>query len=295
MIRWLLTLLLFVAFTGCLPVKKVVNRGPLHLTDGTLLEGHHQWQGLVEITGLVRLPKGSTLSIEPGTRIIFHRIDKDGDGIGDSELLIEGSISAIGSPEKPIIFTSAEAEPSTKDWKYLYLDFAENAVFDYVVSEYAFSGIQIHFCKVKITNSVFRHNVDGVRFSTAKIDMSRSLIHHNQHGLRYEERGGSGTISENEISNNHIGIFAVTRSKSNTLITGNNIFFNFGYNVKMGLEQPDDLTFPANYWGTEDMQKLEQSFFDQKQDETLGKVIAPDLVRKFTDIPFSIKFKETFR
>ena len=48
---------------------------------------------------------------------------------------------------------SGAAQPKAADWKYLYLDFAREGEIAHVISEYAYSGVQIHFCKATVTDS----------------------------------------------------------------------------------------------------------------------------------------------
>jgi hypothetical protein len=257
---------------ACAPLQPAP--GVLHLTDA-VIEDDAVWSGEVRITGVVVVKKSGHLTILPGTRVLFEKVDRDGDGIGDSELLVEGGIVARGTAEAPILFTSTAEQPQKADWKFLYLDFAREGVIEHIVSEYAFSGIQVHFCKASIHNSVFRHNIDGVRFSTVNLEVAGNLIHDNAHGLRYEERRGRAHVHHNEIRDNDIGVFVVTRSDDNSLITRNNITRSRLYQVKLGLEQHSDVTFPANWWGTTDPSEIEKSFLDHSFDPALGKVHAP--------------------
>lgn len=256
--------------TGC-----VAAGSETRITD-TVIAGQETWSGTVRINGIVTVKKSGRLVIEPGTRILFERIDRDGDGIGDSEILVEGELEALGTPEAPIVFTSAEEQPGPADWKYLYLDFARQADIEYVVSEYAYSGIQVHFCKAKIRNSIFRNNVDGVRFSTVNIVVEGNRIYNNRHGLRYEERNSRAVITGNDIRRNEIGVFVVTRSEDRAVISGNNIVDNARYNVKLGHTQRHDVTLPRNWWGSVAAGEIEEGFFDAKRDTSLGRVRAPE-------------------
>ncbi len=247
----------------------------LELTD-PVIRTEAVWSGEVRITGMAVVKKEGRLTILPGTRIVFTPLDRDGDGIGDSHLLVEGSLVARGTAEAPILFTSGAASPKKADWKFLYLDFAREGILEHVISEYAYSGVQVHFCKARIADSVFRHNVDGVRFSTVNLEVTRSRIHDNTHGLRYEERRGSARIHGNEIRDNDIGIFVVTRAEDRTRIEGNNITGSRKYQVKMGLEQQRDVTFPRNWWGTAEPEAIAAGFFDRRFDPALGRVHAPE-------------------
>ncbi len=260
---------LAVWLTGC-----TFGGAALKLHD-SVIEGEAIWEGEVHIDGVVTVKKGGRLTILPGTRILFVPNDVDGDGIGDAELLVEGTLSARGTAEEPIVFTSAAQQPQPADWKYLYLDFAKASEIDHVVCEYAYSGLQIHFSRAQVTNSVFRYNVDGLRFSTVNLLVAGNAMHDNQHGLRYEERNSQALIHHNDIRDNDIGIFVVTRSEDKVRIAQNNIIANRQYNVKLGWQQPGDVTLPENWWGTTDTGQILKTFLDRQVDASLGQVSAP--------------------
>ena len=264
--KYLFGLTLFLLIGGCAPL----------LLEDHVISADEVWRGEVRIHGLVTVKKGARLEIRPGTQVIFEPLDRDGDGIGDGELLVEGSLQAIGTAERPILLTSGADNPQPQDWKFLYLDFAKQVEIAHLISEYAYSGVQIHFCKAKVTDSEFRYNVDGVRFSTVNIELANNYIHHNRHGIRFEERRGSGRVHHNRVSDNRIGIFAVTKSENRTLFEYNNIENNSDYHIKLGLEQRQDLSFPRNWWGGIAGDLLPELVFDRKYDQNLGTVTLPD-------------------
>jgi len=274
-LRWTGTVgLLLVLVAGGLLLSCAVVPTPLTLEDSVIADAQ-TWSGEVRIRGVVTVKKTGHLTIRPGTRVLFMPLDRDGDGIGDSELLVEGGLVARGSAAAPIVFTSGAQQPRPADWKYVYLDFADEALVDHVIAEYAYSGLQVHFCQARVTNSVFRHNVDGLRFSTVNLLAAGNRMHDNVHGVRYEERRSRIDLHHNEISNNDIGLFVVTRSDDRARIEQNNITGNRKYAVKLGLEQPGDVTLPHNWWGTTDPARIEQTFFDHQMDASLGRVRAP--------------------
>lgn len=260
-----LTLLL----AGCLAPR------PVTTLEDAVISGRAVWSGEVRVRGVVTVKKTGHLTIRPGTRVVFEPLDRDDDGIGDSELLVEGGLVAAGTAKHPILFTSGASQPAPADWKYLYLDFAREARLAHVISEYAFSGVQVHFCKARIVDSEFRRNVDGVRFSTVNIELAGNRIHHNTHGVRYEERRSTGRVHHNTIADNAIGIFAVTRCTGGVRFDRNNLAHNRDYHVKLGLRQQADLSYPHNWWGTEDPARIAEGFFDQRYDPALGRVSAP--------------------
>lgn len=266
----LLGVLLLLSGAGCLASSpRLLQLGDTVISDAVT------WSGEVRIRGTVTVKKEGSLTILPGSRILFERIDNDGDNIGDAEIYVEGTLLAQGTAQAPILFSSAAAQPQPGDWKFIYLDYARRAELAHIIAEYAYSGVQIHFCKAAVLDSEFRYNVDGVRFSTVNIEVARNRIHHNTHGIRYEERRGSGSVHHNAIVDNEIGIFVVTRSDDRTLFRDNNIVSR-QYNVKLGLDQPGDVTFPQNWWGTSEAAAIRATLYDHEADAALGRVSTPD-------------------
>jgi hypothetical protein len=273
-LRFVIHLLSFVSVASLLCSCALAS--PVVKLKSGVIEGEETWRGEVQVDGIVTVKKTGRLIIEPGTRILFVPRDEDGDGIGDAELLVEGSLQAVGTASEPILFTSAAKEPRVSDWKYLYLDFARDVQLSYVISEYAYSGLQVHFSRARVTNSVFRHNVDGLRFSTVNLEAAGNRIYDNKHGLRYEERNGMAYIHHNDIRDNEIGIFVVTRSTDKSRIERNNIADNRQYNVKLGWQQQGDVTLPNNWWGGLAPHIVQTTFLDRKMDASLGSVSAPE-------------------
>lgn len=270
MIPRLLLLFLVLMLGGCIrPALPLI-------VNNAVITGNVVWQGTVRVRGVVTVKKEGRLTLLPGTRVAFERVDRDGDGVGDSELLVEGELQAQGTAARPIVLTSAAAHPKPADWKYLGLEFARNADIEHLVSEYAYSGIQVHFCKARVLDSVFRHNVDGVRFSTVNIEVAGNRIYDNVNGLRYEERHSKANIHHNEIRDNQVGIFVVTRSANRARIEYNNITGSRRYAVKLGLGQHSDVTLPHNWWGDADPKRIAATFLDQQTDPQLGRVRIPE-------------------
>ena len=262
-------LIMVLCLGGCLGTAPVQV---LHLRGETVIDGAASWSGEVQVEGRVIVTRTGHLTIAPGSRIAFVPYDEDGDGIGDGELLVEGGLSAVGTAAQPIRFTSAAAQPQPADWKYLYLDFADASELAHVISEYAYSGVQVHFCRASIRDSEFRYNVDGVRFSTVNLELAYSDIHDNTHGIRYEERRGEAHVHHNNIRANDIGIFAVTRAEDRSRFEFNNLAGNYYYSVKMGHTQNHDITLPRNWWGTTDAASVAATLLDVRVDPALGRV-----------------------
>ncbi len=243
-------------------------------------------EGTVLVEGILVVPKGVTVTILPGTKVMFKKIDVDGDGIGDGEFYVEGNLLVGGTEAEPVLFTSAEDDPSPKDWKYLFVNLSSRSQFEHMVSEYAFSGLQIHFSNATVTNCLFRNNVDGLRFSTVRGTFEGNVMKGNVYGVRYEERATKASLTKNLIAGNKVGIFAVLESRGGLLITGNNVENNRSYNFKMGNRQLLDLPVQGNWWGSAQKEKIEESIFDGDDVPGLGKVIySPFAKEPFSGVP----------
>ncbi|GAB6063108.1 right-handed parallel beta-helix repeat-containing protein [Deferrisoma palaeochoriense] len=254
--------LLFLA--GCRAPGPGVAPSDLHAMPTESITGRAEWSGEVVVDRIVVVRSGGELVLAPGTRVRFRRIDWDGDGIGDAEITVEGRLTAVGTADRPIDLASAEPDPRPGDWKYLMVNFAAGAKLDRVRARHAFSGIQVHYSPAAIRNCEFAENVDGVRFSTADLVVTGTWIHHNTHGIRFEERGHPARIEGNEISDNEVGVFAVTRCGGGTVFRRNNLRRN-RVPVKLGWEQDRGLAFPENYWGGLTAQEVAEASLDGRE------------------------------
>jgi len=235
--------------------------------------GGETWSGEIRVRGSVVVPKGAILTILPGTVVRFEKIDVDGDGIGDSELYVEGTLVAEGTVERPILFTSAEEAPAPRDWKYLFINLSRKTVLSHCISEYAFSGVQVHFSRASISRCWFRNCVDGLRFSTAEGTFERNRMTGNVYGVRYEERNSKVILTRNDITGNKVGVFCVMESPGKITIRENRIHGNDDYDFKLGNRQRADIPAQGNWWGSSDPQAIRARIFDRRMEPELGTVL----------------------
>jgi hypothetical protein len=233
----------------------------------------------------------TTLTITPGTNIRFKRIDSNRDNIGDSEIRVLGRLLAEGTLDRPIRFESAEKEPRPKDWSYVLL-FASGKKSRIAFCEFrhAFSGLQVHFSSAEVSHSLFEDNHEGLRFGRARLSVGNSVFRKNDVAIRFTRMEGPVAITKNEITENRLGIFLVPSGQNiqdffepdrsgkpwNTgrlLITANNIYNNYWYNLSLGEKQFWDLDVTGNWWGTADVKTIQHSIFDKNREPELGKAI----------------------
>ena len=119
--------ILGLAATSCRKIEvdgttTVVTGGGGTTTENTILEGRIienrtlKAQYTYKLRGLVYVTNGAVLTIEPGTKIVGETGKSGGLIICRSAKII-----ADGTPDKPIVFTSEAATPSSGDWAGLVI------------------------------------------------------------------------------------------------------------------------------------------------------------------------------
>ncbi len=270
------------------PSPPVVS-GPL---GDTVLGEDATWEGEVIVEGVVVVGRRATLTIRAGATVRFARIDRNGDGVGDGELRVLGRLLVRGEAGSPVRFTSAEKEnPRPADWSYVLL-FASRgeSVIEHGIFEYAFTGVQVHFSKALIRDSVFRKNVEGLRFGRAELVVENSEIAENTYGIRQHRIEGPVRIVGNDIAGNRVGVFLVPsgqntldfsaegyradeRYRSPSVVRGNNIAGNREYNYRLGERFRYDIDLANNWWGSARPEEIAKGIFDRYDDPSLGRVV----------------------
>ena len=285
-----LSFLSLLLLSACASRQIETTAEPLMYHDQVISEDT-VWSGEVIIEGVVMVSRKATLSIKPGTVIRFKRIDRNNDNIGDSEIRVLGRLLAEGTVQDPIRFESAEKIPVPKDWSYvlIFSSGKKNSI-KYCEFRHAFSGAQIHFSSAEIADSLFINNHEGLRFGRARLKVTENVFKNNDVGIRFTRMEGPVTITQNLITKNRLGIFLVPSGQNiqdffepgrsgkpwNTgrlLITANNIYNNYWYNLSLGEKQLWDLDVTGNWWGTADAEVIRYSIFDKNRDPELGKAL----------------------
>lgn len=233
------------------------------------------WSGSIVITGEVKVFKGATLSIAPGTEIAFVRRDADRDGLGDGTLIVEGRLLAIGTSRLPIRFRSAEKDPQPGDWLELRVDFSRETLLRHCEIRDSAHALHAHFTRAIVEDCRIHHNIDGSRLGQGTFVYRRNLIENNEgKGLNF--RNATIEIVDNIIRRNGAGIFLFETDREPTIVH-NNLYAN-GDNLRLGDFFHRDLTIGENWWGSADPALVAASIYDAAEDSTLGRVnvaIAP--------------------
>ena len=215
------------------------------------------WSGSVRVNATVTVPKGSSLVIAPGTRVLFAR------GTG---LTVQGKLEAVGTRTDKITFSAQEPREDSL-WDEIIMEYADGSKIANCIFEYATWGLHSHFTNLTVTDSLFRKNSGGIRFRSGPMLITRSVFTGNGIGIRAYR--GNAVIRENLITDNDTGIF-VREKGSGLKITGNNLAANRGYGVRIGDFNDEDVSARENWWGPGDPQ---QYLYDGRSEPGIGMIL----------------------
>lgn len=215
------------------------------------------WYGTVRVDSTVTVPKGSSLVIAPGTRVLFAK---------GSGLTVQGKLEAAGKRAQKITFSAQEPREDSL-WDEIILEYADGSRIENCVFEYATWGLHSHFTNLTVTDSLFRNNSGGLRFRSGPMLVTRSVFTGNGIGIRSYR--GNGVIRENLITDNDIGIF-VREKGSGLNITANNLAGNRGYGVRVGDFNDEDISAKDNWWGAGEPH---QYLFDGRREPGIGTIL----------------------
>jgi glutamine cyclotransferase len=167
-----------------------------------VLTQNENWSGIIYIDGKVCVPKGITLTIEPGT-IVKFKYSRDYKHPEKGGLAVNGIIRALGTPEKPIWFTSAAEKPIHGDWGGIFIDNGEGEL-DHVIIEYAYLGIVFWTSSGKVTNSIIRWiTTEGIYMERSDPVLENNTIYGaGYNGIAMEQFNYNVIIRNNKIINN---------------------------------------------------------------------------------------------
>lgn len=266
------------------------------------------WSGNLVINGDVRVARGVTLTVQPGTVIRFARIESDGpqnlhktndNNFPRAELIIRGVLVAEGTQDKPIIFTSAERSPRPGDWGAInFLDSRSNVIANCEIA-YADTGLHGHGVEMSVDNCYLHHNGVGIAFNNKEpfrtpsvVSVSNSRILNNSGGVLAGKDTRSKVVN-NEISNNELyGVFVKAASvayvtlnnmsgngkavmvyaSKGTKINKNNITDSVDYHISLLEGQTRHVDARQNWFGTTNVGKIKNLIWDREEERQLGKV-----------------------
>jgi hypothetical protein len=228
------------------------------------------WQGEVTILGCVVIGAGDRLVIRPGTRVKFAFCDENGDGAGDSRIVVQGSIQARGTKDLPIEFGPARpGQAGAAGWNEVLIEDAASAEFAQCRFVGAQQAVHAHRTPLVVEDCRFESNGIALRFTGGPVEIRRNRFVANGTAIRYWE--SSPTVTANEFTGNATGIF-VREGSARSVVTGNNFTSSVDYHIKLGESQAADVDARDNWWGTGRREEIERLIFDREDAGYLGRV-----------------------
>lgn len=215
------------------------------------------WRGIIAVPLPVTVLNGVELTVAPFTTVEFS------EGAG---MLVKGRLIARGEKAGKIRFTS-DRKKGAGDWDEIQLEYATGSVISDCFFEYATWGLHSHFTNLVVYDSHFTNNFGGMRFRSGPAEIRNSTFENNTIGIRAYI--GNAVIRGNTIRKNETGIF-VREKGGGLIITGNNIYDNSNYGIRVGDFNNEDVNAKGNWWGGTDPVS---AIFDDNNEPGIGKVL----------------------
>ena len=203
----------------------VTELKPLRISNTSksgILTRDEIWSGEIFVIDHIIIPKGVTLTVEPGTKIKFKHYRGYKEPDKKLSLQVMGTLTAIGTPEQQIWFTSDAPYPINGDWHMIrFFDVSNESIIKYAIVEFAQQGINLWNSDITISNSIIRwNNWEGIyleSYSKPIIEYNR-IYQNGYNGIAMEQFNDAiiryNTISESGTHGIHIDASKATVEKN---------------------------------------------------------------------------------
>ncbi len=316
-IHWIyigLSSLLVGGLIGCGKEPQVQELGKQILDKDTTWQGTVQINGDIEVPPGVTLTvlPGTTVKFKR----IDEKSDQNMYGVDtpyypQAEIIVRGKLVARGTKEKTIVFTSAEIDARPADWGAINLLGSDGNVIEYCKILFAYNGVHGHgagaainhnefakngvglsfkkeeetpsapwfgkICTMEVTYNRFINNKGGIGFRNSKAVIAHNLIQDNKFYGIFPKDDADALISDNEITANKKGIYLF--QAKNVKIHHNNIYDNTDYNIAVAEAQDFDVDAKDNWFGTINIEKIQETIFDKQDDSEMGTIIIDPVLK----------------
>ncbi|MFH2060711.1 MAG: right-handed parallel beta-helix repeat-containing protein, partial [Pseudomonadota bacterium] len=250
--------------------------------------------GSVTVQGTDGTDGITSLTIEPGVEVRFNRYMMMTIG-GTSGA--PGALSAQGSTDNKIYFTSNQASPAPGDWYYIKFNTTTDdatTILDNCVVEYAGvsqGAINIYSASPTIQNSLIKNNKNagvyiaygsailtnntisdnttyGVNMTGSSSEISNTSFNNNGNYDIYSGGVFTGKVNNNEIRN---GLY--TGSGAFPDLSGNTIQYNNAYPLRMGADSVGALMADNTITGTDAQSFMEVTTDTIEKDATWTSIL----------------------
>lgn len=169
------------------------------------------------VTGTVTLFPGYTLTIDPGVQVLFE---------DNTALIVRGQLVAVGTSSQHIIFSSADASPTTTSWLGIQIANQEggSGSVAYADMSYAATAISVECCgsggPLNIQNSSFTNNRVALGGNAGLITtVDNCTFSDNIYAVDNE----GSSISNSTFTNNTYALWASNFNVVSSNFTGNRV------------------------------------------------------------------------
>ena len=194
------------------PVDEPVFKGGTITQDET-------WSGDIFVNASILVPTGVTLTLDPGTRLMFAPNQDYRNQTTLGFAVAGGTVIAVGTAERQIWFTSDADTPINGDWSGIELYNTNTSVFKYVIVEFSGLGISQFDSKVNISHSIVRWvNAEGIYMERSSPVIEYNLLYQNgYHEIALEQYNYDVKIRNNIFAGGHIPLIIFDSSVILTL------------------------------------------------------------------------------
>lgn len=252
---------------------------------GKIITGDETWHGTIVIEGDITVARSGRLIILPGTRVLFKaQTDKTHSGRDKtrSELIVKGMLTARGTINNKIWFSSNKKEPRMQDWYGLVISNPKRtSLIEYAVVEYAYNGITIKRCNPQINNSQIQFNYhSGLQIELgAKPKLVGNIISENGYAGIVCNTGARPVLTDNMTTKNNIGLISFGTAEPNLgnlkhgpdyNIGRNGFFENAAFDIQNHSSR--DIYAENASWGTKNLAEIKKKIFDYEDNNTYKRV-----------------------
>ncbi|MFB6340128.1 right-handed parallel beta-helix repeat-containing protein [Saccharicrinis sp. FJH62] len=229
---------LIALITSCVKVKENITENIVtDVNSPTTLSADKEWT----IEGYVSV--NSDLVIEPGTVIKFK--EDASLNIGNGQY---GSLKAIGTADKPIIFTSASSNPESGDWDGIYF-YDKNSA----------SASELTYCTVEYggKESAYDDETAAIELYYTKVKMSHCTIRHIKNcGIYLNNESEFNAFTNNRIEDCEKHLMILSATAAGNIGSGNTFTPNGNYGILILISdvttnvtwQPQTAPYFVNDW-----------------------------------------------
>lgn len=227
------------------------------------------WVGEIQLPVGISIKSGTTLKVAPATTV---KIGKD------VPFWADGNIEAIGEAKGRIHFTSLD-KAEGPFWDQITTELAK-ATFIHCDFENANMALHSHFSNVLVKDCSFLNSESGFRFRGGPVEISRSWFQGNVFGIvSYFTKA---RVTDNVFTGNDVGILVRNERNGGMMISGNNIYQNKRYNLRVGdFNEGQNVDAKNNWWGEGDPLA---TIFDDRAEPGVGLVYYEPFAKEAFDL-----------